>query len=182
MPFRSWVVWTVLALATPAWAQPLALRNLGIQADPSGLHLGFDVELTEVDHLVALLERGESLEVRIQARVERLRLGLWGEDIGQGQYQAVLQANPIRQQCTLQEGNSTHEFPCAQLASELGRLWHHRTLFLASFESQVRGQRFEVTVDFRVMRSTVPAWISVPLFFIDWDVVPRQQYQLVFQY
>lgn len=177
------VCWCLL-LPCVAWAEPpVVLRNLGVHADGRELRLGFDVELTDAGPLQALLARGEAVEVRVRAAAKRLRLGLWGEELGEAEYRARVQADPVRQECAVVEADGAgHTFPCADLERAVSRLWRHRDLRLGAFDPAVRQQHYEVRVEFRVVRSDMPAWVTVPLFFLDWDLVPRQRYELTFDY
>jgi len=165
-----------------AVAAPLELRNLGVSADAQGLHLGFDVEVVEAAPLLTLLQRGEAVEIRVDATASRTRLGLWNQEVGRAQYRARVQADPVRQECVMTEADQTHAFACGELARALPRLWRHRNLLLGPFDPSLRQQQYTVQVDFRVVRSDMPVWLTVPLFFLDWDLVPRVRYDLTFDY
>jgi hypothetical protein len=153
-----------------------------VSADAQGLHLGFDVEVVEAAPLLTLLQRGEAVEIRVDATASRTRLGLWGQEVGRAQYRARVQADPVRQECVMTEADQTHAFACGELARALPRLWRHRNLLLGPFDPSLRQQQYTVQVDFRVVRSDMPEWLTVPLFFLDWDLVPRVRYDLTFDY
>ncbi len=183
MPRLLLVCW-FLFVPLAVWAEPpLAVRNMVIHADHRGLRLGFDVEITDAAPLQQLLERGETVEVQVHATVKRLRLGFWGEEVGKREYRSRIHADPVRQECTVVEMEAAPlAFPCADLPRVLGRLWRHRDLELGAFDAAVRHQHYEVEVEFRAVRSDMPAWVKVPLFFLDWDLVPRQRVVLAFDY
>ena len=183
MPFIVALVSSLIVFSSiGVGAAPLELRNLGVSADTQGLHLGFDVDVMNAMPLRDLLQRGEAIEVRLDASVSRVRWGFWGQEVGSAHYRARVQADPVRQECVMTEDNQTHIFACTELESVLPRLWRHRDLLLAPFDPAVRQQHYIVQVDFRVVRSDMPVWLMVPLFFLDWDLVPRMRYDVNFDY
>lgn len=183
MPLMVALVSSLMVLSCMgAAAAPLELRNLGVSADTRGLHLGFDVDVVDAAPLWDLLKRGEAVEVRVDATASRRRLGLWNQEVGNAQYRARVQADPVRQECVVTEANQTHAFACAELGRALLRLWRHRDLLLGPFDPSLRQQQYVVQVDFRVVRSDMPVWLTVPLFFLDWDLVPRTRYDVTFDY
>jgi hypothetical protein len=73
-------------------------------------------------------------------------------------------------------------FDFAALQDELNHFWSRLSLPMGSWESIERGKAYRVVLKFSVTRTNVPGWVSKPLFFVSWDLVPEVAYVLDFDF
>lgn len=177
------VFFVIFWFSPSLYASPFAsLTNLGVDNQDGVLSLGFTIEITDIAPLLDALQSDGAFDVVCQAEIVRRRPGMWDEFLGAATYTSQLTSNTMARECTVSDARGSHTFAFAQLAAELNRYWRGLTIPLLKWEQIKRNNAYVLRVSFKIVRSNVSQWVSKPLFFVDWELLPETVYELDFDY
>lgn len=177
------LVFAMSLLWTPSLrADPISLTDLGVDNAQGRVSVGFSIAVNDMPLLLAALQDGGQFRVRCSARLFQRRIGFWDSFLAESEYACDLVGKPIARECLVSDHRGTHTFDFADLEHELDRFWSRLSLPMIDWESVERGKAYRVVLKFSVTRTNVPGWVSKPLFFVRWDLVPEMTYVLDFDF
>lgn len=160
----------------------IVLTNLGVDNRNDALSVGFNIEIRDAAPLLDALQGSGTFDVTCQADIVRRRPAMWDQFMGSATYSCQLISNTIARECMVRDARGAHTFAFAQLAAELNRYWHGVAIPLVDWQNIERNNVYALRVTFKIVRSNVSQWLSKPLFFVDWNLVPEIVYELDFEY
>jgi len=171
-----------LFLASVLRADSIAIADLGVDNAQGSVSLGFSVAISDMAPLMEALQNGGQYEVRCSGKLYKRRLGFWDEFLADAEYLCTVASKPIARECVVTDHRGSHTFDFDGLQDELNRFWSRLSLPMGSWDIIERGKAYRVVLTFSVTRTNVPGWVSKPLFFVSWDLVPEVVYVLDFDF
>lgn len=163
-------------------ADSIALTDLGVDNAQGSVSVGFSVVINEIAPLMEALQNGGQYEVRCSGKLYKRRLGFWDAFLAEAEYSCTVASKPIARECVVTDHRGSHTFEFTGLEDELNRFWSRLSLPMGSWDAIERGKAYRVVLTFSVTRTNVPGWVSKPLFFVSWDLVPEVVYVLDFDF
>lgn len=163
-------------------ADSISLTDLGVDNAQGSVSVGFSVVIDDMAPLMEALQNGGQYEVRCFAKLYKRRLGFWDAFMGEAEYSCEVTSKPIARECVVTDHRGSQTFDFAGLQDELNNFWSRMSLPMGSWDVIERGQAYRVVLTFSVTRTNVPGWVSKPLFFVSWDLVPEVVYVLDFDF
>lgn len=163
-------------------ADSIAITDLGVDNAQGSVSLGFSVAINDMAPLMEALQNGGQYEVRCFGKLYKRRLGFWDEFLADAEYSCTVASKPIARECVVTDHRGNHTFDFDGLQEELNRYWSRLSLPMGSWDIIERGKAYRVVLTFSVTRTNVPGWVSKPLFFVSWDLVPEVVYVLDFDF
>lgn len=178
--------WCLLALAVcqarPASANSISITDLGVDNAEGQVSVGFSIVVNDMGPLMEALKNGGDYEVRCTSRLYYRRAGFWNSFLSEAGYTCVISSKPIARECQVVDDRGTHTFPFQSLQDQLNRYWSQVSIPMGSWDMIKRGSAYRVVMTFKVTRTNMPAWVSKPLFFVSWDLVPEVVYEFDFDF
>lgn len=163
-------------------ADSISLTDLGVDNAQGSVSVGFSIVVDDLTPLMDALQNGGHYEVSCTGKLYKRRLGFWDVFLSEAQYTCTVESKPIARECLVTDQRGAQTFDFSELQSELNRFWSRLSLPMGSWDSIERGQAYRVVLTFSVKRTNVPGWVSKPLFFVSWDLVPEVVYILDFDF
>jgi hypothetical protein len=163
-------------------ADSISLTGLGVDNAEGQISVGFSIVVNDMPPLLDALQNGGQFQVRCSAKLYQRRIGFWDTFLAEAQYVSDLVGKPIARECMVSDQRGTHLIDFSDLPHELDQFWSRLSLPMIGWESIERGQAYRVVLKFSVIRTNVPGWVSKPLFFVSWDLVPEVAYVLDFDF
>ena len=177
------LVLTGALFAAPALrADPISLTDLGVDNAQGSVSVGFSIAVNDLAPLMEALQNGGHYEVNCFGKLYKRRMGFWDAFLSEAQYSCTVESKPIARECLVTDQRGTQTLDFEGLQDELNRFWSRLSLPMGSWDSIERGQAYRVVLAFSVKRTNVPGWVSKPLFFVSWDLVPEVVYTLDFDF
>lgn len=171
-----------LVLPWQAHAQRIGLSNLVVDNQEGRVKVRYGVDIKAVDAVREALQAGDTLALECKAKLSRKRDYAWNTQVAEAETISRL---------TLHEGGPfeihlpvgrQERYRGRDLALVMKEAWGAMTLDLGSWESLERGGSYSLTLEIRMVRQDVSAWLKGALFFWNFDAVPPVKYQLDFSY
>ncbi len=175
----------VLALnlfSASAQAEFISLTNLGVDNAQGQVSVGLSIVVSDMAPLMEALQNGGHYQVLCSAKLYQRRAGFWDTFLSEAEYACEMASKPIARECLVTDPRGTRTFDFAALQDDLNRFWSRLSMPMGSWESIERGNAYRVVLKFAVTRTNVPGWVSKPLFFVSWDLVPEVEYVLDFDF
>jgi hypothetical protein len=163
-------------------ADSISLTDLGVDNAEGQVSVGFSIVVNDMAPLLDALQNGGQFQVRCSAKLYQRRIGFWDTFLAETEYVSDLVGKPIARECMVTDQRGAHTFDFSELQHELDRFWSRLSLPMIGWESVERGKAYRVVLKFSVTRTNVPGWVSKPLFFVSWDLVPEVSYVLDFDF
>ena len=163
-------------------ADSISLTDLGVDNAQGSVSVGFSVVINEMAPLMEALQNGGQYEVRCTGKLYKRRLGFWDAFLSEATYSCEVASKPIARECVVTDQRGSHTFDFAGLQGELNSFWSRLSMPMGNWDVIERGQAYRVVLTFSVTRTNVPGWVSKPLFFVSWDLVPEVVYVLDFDF
>lgn len=177
------VFWMALAVAPQARADGFAtLANMGVDNRDGAASIGFNIFIEDVAPLLDALQTGGEFEVTCEAELLRHRPAFWDSFMGKAIYTCQMISNPMARECVVRDQRGSHTFAFATLRDSLNSFWTGVSLPLVPWDQIERNNLYKVRMTFKILRTNMPQWISKPLFFVNWDLIPATVYELTFEY
>lgn len=179
-------IWCFFALVVflpgAAGANGLAITDLGVDNSAGAVSVGFSIVVTDMAPLMEALKNGGEYRVQCTTRLYHRRAGFWNSFLSEGAYSSVITSKPIARECQVLDERGTHTYPFQGLQEELNRHWSRLSIPMGNWDRIERGSAYRVVMTFRVTRTDISSWVSKPLFFVSWDLVPEVVYEFDFDF
>ncbi|MFP5221392.1 MAG: DUF4390 domain-containing protein [Acidobacteriota bacterium] len=171
-----------LVLPWQAHAQRIGLSNLVVDNQEGRVKVRFGVDMKAAETVREALQSGEILALECKARLSRKREYAWNTQVAEAEMISRL---------TLHEGGPfeiylpmgrQERYRGRDLALLMKEAWGTMALDLGSWEALGRGGSYSLSLEIRMVRQDVSAWLKGALFFWNFDAVPPVKYQLDFSY
>lgn len=163
-------------------ADSISLTDLGVDNAEGKISVGFSIVVNDKAPLLDALQNGGKFQVRCSAKLYQRRIGFWDTFLAEAEYASDLTGKPIARECVLTDQRGDHVIEFSELPHELNRFWSRLSLPMIDWASVERGKAYRVVFKFSVTRTNIPGWVSKPLFFVSWDLVPEVSYVLDFDF
>lgn len=163
-------------------ADSISLTDLGVDNAQGQVSVGFSIAVNDMAPLLEGLQDGGRFQVRCSASLYQRRIGFWDTFLAEAEYVSDLVGKPIARECEISDHRGAHAFEFSDLEHELAGFWSRLSLPMIAWDSIERGKAYRVVLKFSVTRTNVPGWVSKPLFFVSWDLVPEMTYVLDFDF
>lgn len=167
---------------SPARAEALGLSNLVLDSQGGRIIVRFGVDVKDQDAVLRALENGQELALVCSARLSLRRDMALDKEIARMVQTSELTLHdkgPF--EITLSQGRQ-ERFRGRDLALLMREAWGHMSLDLGGRDLLERGRAYSLTLEIRLMRKDVSAWLKGALFFWNFDAAPPVKYQLDFSY
>lgn len=171
-----------LMSASGARANSISITDLGVDNAAGAVSVGFSIVVNDMAPLMEALQNGGDYEVHCAAKLYHRRAGFWDSFLSEGSYSCMVSSKPIARECQVQDGRGVHTFDFQGLQDELNRHWSRLSIPMGSWDMIERGAAYRVVLTFKITRTKIPAWVSKPLFFVSWDLIPEVVYELDFDF
>jgi hypothetical protein len=168
--------------APALWAEPISLTDLGVDNAQGSVSVGFSIAVNDLAPLMEALQNGGNYEVICSGKLYQRRMGFWDSFLAEARYSCTLEGKPIARECLVEDQRGVQTLHFTGLPDDLNRFWSRLSLPMGSWDSIERGQAYRVVLTFSVKRTNIPGWVSKPLFFVSWDLVPEVVYTLDFDF
>ena len=176
-------LWMAIVPGTWARADGLAtLAGMGVDNRDGAASIGFNIVIVDAVPLLDALQSGGAFEVSCEAELFRHRPAMWDVFMGKAAYSCQMVSNSMARECVVRDLRGSHTFSFDTLRDNLNRFWTGLTLPLAPWDQIERNNLYKVRMTFTILRTNMPQWVSKPLFFVDWDLVPETVYEVTFEY
>lgn len=165
-----------------ARASSISVSDLGVDNAAGAVSVGFSIVVNDMAPLMEALKNGGDYEVRCTSKLYHRRAGFWDSFLSEAAYSCVISSKPIARECQIRDGHGTHTFPFQGLQEQLNRYWSKLSIPMGSWDMIERGSAYRVVLTFKVTRTNLSAWVSKPLFFVSWDLVPEVVYEFDFDF
>jgi Domain of unknown function (DUF4390) len=171
-----------LALPSQGHAQRIGLSNLVVDNQEGRVKVRFGVDIKAVDAVREALERGETLGLECKARLSRKREYAWNSQVAATETVSRLTLNDGGPYEILLPSGRQERYRGRDLALVMREAWGAMSLDLGAWDSLERGGSYSLTLEIRMVRQDVSAWLKGALFFWSFDAVSPVKYQLDFSY
>lgn len=168
--------------ASSLWASSITVSDLGVDNAEGAVSVGFSIVVNDVAPLMNALREGGDYEVRCTSKLFNRRAGFWNSFLAEGEYTCLISSRPIARECIVQDRRGPHTIEFSELQAELNRFWSRLSIPLGERDMVQRGKAYRVEMNFKVTRTNISSWVSKPLFFVSWDLVPESIYQFDFDF
>lgn len=175
-------------IASPAFffssarAEALGLSNLVLDSQGGRIIVRFGVDVKDQEAVRRALENGQELALVCSARLSLKRdMALDREIARAGQSSELTLHDKGPFEITLSQGRQ-ERFRGRDLSLLMREAWGHMNLDLGGRELLERGQAYSLTLEIRLARKDVSAWLKGALFFLNFDAASPVKYQLDFSY
>lgn len=188
MPYRRIfvIIFAVIALVcfSPAilLAESVTLSDLGVDNTDGDVTVGFRIQINDMAPLMEALKNGGDYEVRCSGKLFKRRAGFWNSLLTEAEYACLLSSKPISRECRLEDYRGVHTFSFHEAEKELRKIWSRVSFPMGKWDMIERNNLYRVVLTFRIIRTNISAWVSRPLFFVNWDLVPEVEYVVDFDY
>jgi len=164
------------------WASPVSVTGLGVDNSAGKVSVGFSITVNDIAPLMEALSNGGDYEVVCTSKLYHRRAGFWDTLLSEASYTCVLSSRPIARECQVQDSRGTHTFHFRDLGEQLNSYWSRLSLPMGNWDMIDRGAAYRIVMTFRITRTNIPNWVSKPLFFVSWDLVPEIVYEFDFDF
>ena len=164
------------------WANSISISDLGVDNAAGAVSVGFSIVVNDVAPLLGALQNGGEYTVQCTSKLYHRRAGFWDSFLSEAEYTCVLSSKPIARECLVRDQRGTHSIEFSELQSELNRFWSRISVPMGTWEMIERGSAYRVVLAFKITRTNIPGWVSKPLFFVSWELVPEVVYELDFDF
>lgn len=176
-------VWLLTTWASGARADGFAmLTDMGVDNRDGSASIGFNISFDDEAPLLDALQSGGEFEVSCEAELYRHRPALWNVSMGKAVYSCRVAGNPMARECVVRDERGRHTFAFDTVRDDLNHFWTGLSLPLAPWERIERNNLYLVRMTFKILRTNMSQWVSTPLFFVNWDLVPETVYEVTFEY
>lgn len=168
--------------APSLWASPVSVTGLGVDNTAGKVSVGFSITVNDMAPLMEALSNGGDYEVSCTSKLYHRRAGFWDSFLSEASYTCVLSSRPIARECQVQDNRGTHTFHFRDLGEQLNSHWSRLSIPMGSWDMIERGAAYRIVMTFRITRTNIPNWVSKPLFFVSWDLVPEMVYEFDFDF
>lgn len=169
-------------LVPAARANPISITDLGVDNAQGRISVGFSIVVNDPAPLRDALQNGGTYEVLCSAKLYRRRMGLWDLFISEAQYACAISSKTIAREFLIEDHRGVHNVDFSELQPALNRFWSRLSLPMGDWGMIERNRAYQVVLTFKINRANVPGWVSKPLFFVNWDLVPETVYVLDFDF
>ena len=171
-----------ILLASSLWANSISISGLGVDNADGAVSVGFSIVVNDMAPLMEALQNGGDYELQCTGKLYQRRAGFWDSFLSEAQYTCVLSSKPIARECLVKDYRGDHTFHFSELHKELNNFWSRLSLPMGSWDMIGRSKAYRVVLAFKITRTNISGWVSKPLFFVSWDLVPEVVYVLDFDY
>jgi hypothetical protein len=171
-----------VVLAHELWAEPVAISGLGVDNADGQVSVGFNIVIQDLDSLLEALGSGGDYEVRCTGKLYQRRAGFWNSLMSENSYNCLVSGKSIARECVVQDFRGTKTIEFADLETELTRHWSGLSIPMGDWDMIERNRAYRLMLTFQITRTNIPGWVSKPLFFVSWDLVPATVYTFDFDY
>lgn len=165
-----------------AYSYPVSVTDLGVNNAEGAVAIGFNLVVQDRNAMLEALSSGGDYEVVCTGKLYNRRAGFWNEFLAEASYVCVLSANPIAREFRAQDSRGTRIFEFSELPQALDSFWSGLSLSMGNWDMIERNRVYKVVLSFKISRTNIPGWVSKPLFFVSWDLVPELIYEFEFDY
>lgn len=180
------IFWCFFALnifpVPSACASSVSITDLGVDNAAGAVSVGFSIVVNDMAPLMEALQNGGDYEVSCTSKLYHRRAGFWDSFLSEASYSCVLSSKPIARECQVQDSRGVHTFHFKGLQEQLNTFWSRLSIPMGSWDMIERGAAYRVVLTFRITRTNIPNWVSKPLFFVTWDLVPEVMYEFDFDF
>lgn len=169
-------------LGTGLWAGPIAISGLGVDNADGQISVGFNIVVQDVASFQEALDNGGDYEVLCSSKLYLRRAGFWDSLMSENWYSCLVSGRSIARECVVQDQRGAKTIEFDDLQTELTRFWSDLSIPMGSWDKVERNRAYRVELTFQVTRTNIPGWVSKPLFFVSWDLVPATVYVFDFDY
>lgn len=160
----------------------LALSDLGVDNRDGHLSVGFNIAVHDEASFLDVLQSGGTFLLSCQAEMFRARPALWNEKMASVEHSWEIMSNPMARECQIRDKQGLHVFSFSSLREDLMRYWAGSSVQIIPWEKIERNNLYKVRIVFSMKRTNMPQWVTKPLFFVNWDIIPETEYELTFDY
>ncbi len=176
------LVLTLHLFSTSVRAEFISLTDLGVDNAQGQVSVGLSIVVNDMAPLMEALQNGGRYQVLCTAKLYQRHAGFWNSFLSEAEYVCEIASKPIARECLVTDHRGTRTFDFAVVQEELNRFWSRVSIPMGSWKYIERGKAYRVVLQFAVTRTNVPGWVSKPLFFVSWDLVPEVEYVLDFDF
>jgi hypothetical protein len=165
-----------------ARSSPVAITGLGVDNSAGKVSVGFSITVEDMAPLMDALSNGGDYEVSCTSRLYHRRAGFWNSFLSEASYSCILSSRPIARECQVQDHRGVRTFHFQDLKEDLNRHWSGLAIPMGSWDMIERGAAYRIVMTFSITRTNIPNWVSKPLFFVSWDLVPEIVYEFDFDF
>lgn len=163
-------------------ANPASIIDLGVDNAEGRVSVGFSIVVNDSAPFLQALQNGGVYEVLCTAKLYHRRAGFWDEFLSEASYTCELSSKPIARECLVQDSRGSETIDFSELRNALNRFWSRLSLPMGDWSMIERNRAYRVVLTFKITRTNMPGWVSKPLFFVSWDLVPETVYDLDFDF
>ena len=166
---------------SPAFAQSIRISNLVVDNQEGRIKVRFGVDVEATREVEEALLRGQVLALQCRATLSRRRDYFWDSK--------ALETE-IVSRLILQDGGYEIIHPSGRRETYRGRdlavvmkeAWGAIDLDMGPWDALSRGNVYVLSLNVRLARQDVSAWLKNTLFFWNFDTIPPAEYKLEFSY
>jgi hypothetical protein len=160
----------------------VSITDLGVDNADGRVSVGFSIVVNDAAPFLEAVQNGGVYEVLCAGKLYHRRAGFWDEFLSEASYSCELSSRPIARECLVQDQRGTHIIEFSELQGALNNFWSRLSLPMGDWSMIERNQAYRVVLTFKITRTNMPGWVSKPLFFVSWDLVPETVYVLDFDF
>lgn len=176
------IVPLMVLFAPMAFADIVGVSGLGVSNAEGVVSVGFHLIVQNESALLEALNDGGEYEVVCTGKLFNRRVGIWNEFLAEASYVCSLSSNPIARELRVQDNRGARIFEFSDVQNSLNLFWSNLSLPMGSWDMIERNRVYKVVLSFKILRTNVPGWVSKPLFFVGWELVPELTYEFEFDY
>lgn len=163
-------------------AASITVSDMGVDNAEGNISVGFSIVVQDVEPLLQALQSGGDFKVECSGRLYKRRIGLWDSLLGENMYACTLSSRPIARECSVRDASGGYVFAFNDLQKDLNRIWKRVSLPMGRWDLIERNNLYRVALEFHVVRTDTPEWLTKSLFFVNADLIPKMVYEFDFDY
>ena len=173
----------VFAWRAQSFAQSIKLSNLVVDNQAGRIKVRFGVEVAATQEVEQALHNGQLLALQCRATLSRRRDYFWNASVAQAQtVSRLIRSDDGEAYEIIHPGGRRENYRGRDLAVVMGEAWGTMDLDLGPWDSLSRGNVYVLSLEVRLLRQDVSAWLKNALFFWNFDTIPPAEYKLEFSY
>jgi len=167
---------------SPVFAQSIGISNLAVDNQEGRIKVRFGVDVKAVEAVEQALQRGQILALRTRATLARRRDYIWDSSVVEIENVSRLRLLEGGTYEIIHPGGRNENYRGRELAVVMQEAWGTMDLDMGAWDTLARGNVYVLSLDIRLLRQDISAWVKNTLFFWNFDAVPPAEYKLEFSY
>jgi len=173
----------VVAWRAQGFAQSIKLSNLVVDNKEGRITARFGVEVAATQEVEQALRSGQLLALQCRATLSRRRDYFWNAGVAQAQtVSRLILSGDGEAYEVIHPGGRRENYRGRDLGVVMREAWGTMDLDLGPWDSLSRGNVYVLSLEVRLLRQDVSAWLKNTLFFWNFDTIPPAEYKLEFSY